>query len=133
LTGSLELSGMKRGAGLKFQVIVGHEVIKRRVLFCDSDKKWRYADASSENTMPASALTLSRVRENTRGKILFTGLINDISWNWTPKQPLYVSTIPGLLTQTVPNESGNLVQCVGVALTETLILFSPNYVMVEVA
>lgn len=128
----LDLTGLKKGSGFRVQVIAGQDVASRRLLYCDADKTWKYADASSEDTMPATVLTLSRIKNGQRGRTLFIGEINSNKWNWTPKQPLYVSTTPGEMTQTRPDSTGDQVQVVGLALTETLILFNPNYIIVEV-
>lgn len=132
MTNTMDLTGLKKGSGFKAQVIAGHDVAPRRLLYCDTDKTWKYADASSENTMPATVLTLSRIRKGQRGKTLVIGEINSNKWNWLPKKPLYTSKTPGAMTQTRPDSTGDQVQIVGLALTETLILFNPNYVIVEV-
>lgn len=129
----MDLTGLKKGSGFRIQVIAGHDVASHRLLYCDTNKTWKYADASSEDTMPAAVLTLSRIKKGQRGKTLFIGEINSNKWSWMPKNPLYVSKTLGEMTQTRPDSTGDQVQVVGLALTETLILFNPNYVMVEVA
>ena len=128
----LELRGLRHGSGIKKQIIAGQDVMSFCLLYCDSDKTWKYADASSEDTMPASLLTLSRVPKGQIGSALFIGEIKNMRWNWAPKKLLYASRTPGRLTQTKPNIKGNQVQAVGIAITETLILFNPSYTLEEV-
>lgn len=101
------------------------------LLFLSSDGKYDLADATNSSLVPCSAMSL----ESGSGskQILKQGYVRDDSWAWTPGGLLYVSTTAGSLTQTAPSGSGNVVQIVGAAETETIIYFDPEYTTVEVA
>jgi len=65
--------------------------------------------------------------------VLMKGLLRNSSWSFTPGQPIFLSTLSGQLTQTIPNNPGNIVQIIGVALTSDIIRFEPDKTWVEIS
>lgn len=86
----------------------------------DSDGELICADADVAAQMPASCIALDTGAGASK-RCLLNGTITVDAWNWTPGQVLYVSTAPsdpGGLTSTVPSTSADIVQVVGIALTD---------------
>lgn len=130
---SYPVDDLTTGGGFTWRIIAGETLEKYKLVCFCSPNKIIYADASSESTMPAIALTMERIPAGTKGKILFIGIVNNNDWHFTPKSLLYVSSTPGEITVNPPMESGDQVQVIGQALTQTLIIIHPSYVLVEVA
>lgn len=125
------LDAVTRGAGLMIQGVGDEDVPAKKLVYLSSNGKWRLADASAISTMPASGIVCGALQIDRKGEILLEGLIGDASWNWTPGKILFVSTVTGEITDIQPTGASEQVQTVGIALTQTLILFNPNYVLVE--
>lgn len=94
-------------------------------LYMKSNGKWDQCTAASGTTqMPCAALALE---EGTgTKKIMWKGIVRKGSWSWTPGDMLYVSTVAGALTNTIPN-SGAWVQPVGIAIKADTIRFDPGF------
>ena len=96
-------------------------------------------DASSGGFVDASAAALATVPcvglalELGVGvkDLLIQGYIRNDAWTWTPGAPVFLSADPGILTQTPPEGAGLYVQVVGVARTSTILLFKPDYTVIE--
>ena len=129
---SYPLDQSANGSGFKTQGVGGENVPSHRLVYLADNGTWYQADASTDSTMPASAITCGGLLRNQQGELLLFGLISLNEWRWASRKLLYASKTPGFLTQTRPDVIGDQVQVVGLALTETLILFNPNYVIVEV-
>lgn len=81
--------------------------------------------ASGTTQMPCIAVSL----EEGTGikKVLWGGIVRKGSWNWTPGDVIYVSTVEGALTKTKPSQGGVWQQSVGVAIAADTIKFTPGY------
>jgi hypothetical protein len=99
-------------------------------LYEASDGNYDEADADAVATMPCVVLALE-AGTGTK-KVLRKGYIRDDSWTWTPGSGVFVDTTAGALTQTAPSGSGDMVQCVGIAESATVLNFFPNWVTVEI-
>lgn len=111
----------------------GVELSRHTPVYLGQYSRWYPADASDANKMPAIGLTLEPMRIGQQGTVLLSEqMIEDENWNWVPGKIIYVSTVAGGLAQTPPSTPGSLVQVFGVAITNTLIMFKPTYVLVEV-
>jgi len=121
--------------GLKVFVTAGEDIGDHKLVYIASDGKCYLADASSVSTMPSMGLSCGAIGEDITGEVIIAGLISLPEWNWTrggENGLLYVSTDAGEFTQTKPSTTGDQVQVVGIPITGTMIMFSPNYVLEEV-
>jgi len=99
-------------------------------LYVASDGTLKEADADDAATMPCVALAL---KSGTGDKeILLHGFIRNEDWAWTPGGMIYVSPTTGVITQTKPSASGQQVQILGVAISDDMIYFTPNLMLIEV-
>ncbi len=85
------------------------------------------ASATSNATMPVSAMAIQTTSSDTNCRVITNGYIRDDTWSWTAGTILYASTLTGQITQTHPNASGNVIQQIGTAVTSNIIYFSNNY------
>jgi len=97
----------------------------------NADSRVWDADADDPSTMPAIALATSVTTAGNPFKFLLLGFMRFDTWNWTPGSLLYASITAGTMSHTAPIASGDQVQTVGIAITADIILFNPNYVLVE--
>jgi len=84
-----------------------------------------FPETSGAGTKSEGSGIFTHVNINTSGRR------QDASWNWTIGAPVYVSETAGSLTQTAPNDNGDIVQQVGYATAADEIVISigqPNYV-----
>lgn len=95
------------------------------LLHIDVDGNLIQADSNGTNIMPCHFLAVETGTGSK--KILMNGFVKNNNWSWTPGEPLYVSTTTGVMTQTAPNQSGDIVQIVGFAVLATVIFFKPDY------
>ena len=99
-------------------------------LYVSSDGTLKEADANAVATMPCVALALG---SGTGDKeILLQGFIRNEDWAWTPGGLIYVSPTTGVITQTKPSASGQQVQILGVAVSDDMIYFKPNLMLIEI-
>jgi hypothetical protein len=126
---SYPLDVLPSGVGFVHQGIAGEDLLAYKLVYLSSGGVWLLADASTESTMPAVALTTRPASTGKSCGVLFYGLINNNAWNWMPHDLLYVSTTSGEITTSPPQLTGNQIQVVGMALTETLIIFNPTYIL----
>ena len=99
-------------------------------LYVSSDGTLKEANAGAVATMPCVALAL----ESGTGdkEILLRGFIRNEDWAWTPGGMIYVSPTTGVITQTKPSASGQQVQILGVAISDDMIYFTPNLMLIEI-
>lgn len=127
------IEDLSTGSGITALSRAGETLERLKTIHLDSGGNWVYSNASAEATMPTIGLTLEAIPAGKKGTILLIGKIQNNNWNWTPGSILYTSKTDGDMTESIPNQSGDQVQAVGKALSQTLILFNPSYVLVEVA
>jgi hypothetical protein len=119
--------------GFKLTLTAGAALAFGNLCYVGSDGKMEKTDADAEATMPAVAICLETISENSTGEFLTEGLIRDDTWNWTPGQLIYASTAVGDITSTKPSGSGDIIQVVGVAISADVIYFKPDYAYAELA
>jgi len=125
-----------QGMGIKKKFVGGEDIGDHKLVYIASDGKCYLTNANSVSTMPVVGISCEVITEGDQGEVLLVGLIGSDGWSWTmggEDGMIYASTNVGEPTQTKPLSSGDQVQIVGAVITETLILFNPNYVIVEVA
>lgn len=83
--------------------------------------KVRKADGTSEGK-EANGFVLAGVTAPASATVYFGGQLTGLS-GLTPGARQYLSTTPGARTETAPSSTGNVVQCVGVAISATAISF----------
>lgn len=111
---------------------VGESVAFGDLLYLKSDGKWWMADADAASYMPALRVALDNISTNGTCPMLAMGRVRNDTWNWTPGGILYASTSGGLMTQTPPSGTADIVQIVGIALSATVILFAPEADTLEI-
>ena len=125
-----------QGMGIKKMMVAGEDIESHKLIYVASDGKCYLSNASSAALMPVTGISCGPISNGGTGEILFLGLISSVDWSWVTggvDAMIYPSTNAGELTQSKPLTSGNQIQIVATAITETLILFNPTYVLVEVA
>lgn len=99
-----------------------------------ADNHWEEADASVTGTVPCTGLALT-AGTGADKEILLLGLVRNDGWAWTTGPGIagliYLSTTTGALTQTAPSADGDMIQVVGYAITDDVMLFNPQLHWVE--
>ena len=94
-------------------------------LYMKTDGTWAACTAVSGTTqMPCMALSLEE-DEGAAKKVFWRGNIKNSAWNFTPGQPIYVSTVEGAITKVKPN-GGSWVQVIGRAIAIDTFRFEPD-------
>lgn len=83
--------------------------------------KVRKADATAEGK-EVTGFVLAGVTSPANATVYFGGQLTGLS-GLTPGARQYLSTTPGARTETAPSTAGNVVQCVGIAISATAISF----------
>jgi len=83
--------------------------------------KVRKADATT-NGMICKGFVLSAVTTGNDAKVYFEGTNTQLS-GMTPGSVIFLSTTAGAKTETVPSATGNIVQRLGVAISDTELTF----------
>lgn len=101
-------------------------------LFLAADGHLDTADANAVATAPCVALALETGIGSK--KVLLMGTLRVDAWNWTigpgATSLIYLSETVGTLTQTKPTTEDAVVQPVGFALTDDMIMFNPSMIFV---
>ena len=93
-----------------------------------------YQLANAANATKQNALVMSvEAGQASSRRVLLYGYVRNDAWNWTTGSALYLSTTNGLLTQSAPAATGNIVKIVGYAVAATKILFCPDNQSIEIA
>ena len=122
-------------SGYVMEDIVGMSVIAGQALYYDIiTSSWKVCQANSSSTIPCRGLALETKSINDLCLILKMGTVKFDSWNFTDNNKLYVSaTTAGLITHVQPNQSGNIVQIIGVPLKNNVGYFDFCPTAVELA
>lgn len=89
----------------------------------DSDP-WHQADANAAGEFPAIGISVAACTDTNAAVILVKGVVRNEGWTGlTPGGAVYLSTTAGGLTQTAPSTSGDAVQIIGWALSDSEIYF----------
>ncbi len=101
-------------------------------LFLAADGHLDTADADTVATAPCVALALETGTGSK--KVLLMGTLRVDAWNWTigpgATSLIYLSETVGTLTQTKPTTEDAVVQPVGFALTDDMIMFNPSMIFI---
>lgn len=103
-------------------------------MFLAADGHWDEANAGAVGTCPCSGIALT-AGTGAGKEILLVGLVRNDGWAWTTgpgtSSLIYLSTTTGLLTQTAPSGSGQMIQAVGYAITDDAMFFNPQLHWIE--
>ncbi len=89
-------------------------------VICDTSGLATYADSSDITTAHnIRGISSNAAADGDAVTVVTAGAITEVSWAWTPKQPVYVSTA-GTLTQTPP--STGYIRKIGFAESSTTIV-----------
>jgi hypothetical protein len=101
-------------------------------LFLAADGHLDTADADTIATAPCVALALETGTGSK--KVLLVGTLRVDAWNWTigpgATSLIYLSETVGTLTQTKPVTEDSVIQPVGFALTDDMIMFNPSMIFI---
>jgi len=97
----------------------------------------RSANANLDTHVPCvgMALEYGRYYSGSNGDsqlILFQGFVYNSAWNLTQGQPVFLGEGYGIMQQTAPSDSGDQVQVIGIAYTDTILYFNPDYTVLEI-
>ena len=102
-------------------------------LYMAADGHWDEADADAVATAPALGLAMETGTGSK--KVLLWGIMRNDGWDFTTGPGelslVYLSATVGTLTQTAPSGTGDVIQAVGSALSDGVLLFNPQLHVVE--
>ena len=102
-------------------------------LYMAADGHWDEADADAVATAPALGLAMETGTGSK--KVLLWGIMRNDGWDFTTGPGelslVFLGTDVGTLTQTAPSGASDVIQAVGSALSDDVLLFSPQLHVVE--
>lgn len=115
-------------------VLTAHEnVAIGQLVFINSDGEAALAKADADATLPAVGIVVVAGTTDNPCTVLTHGTITNDAWNFTAGNIIHVSAATaGLATATAPSTSTNIVQRVGIALSDDTVLFSGGLTTVTV-
>ena len=135
-TGPSELTAVPASdhtsTGIKCNLYAGEAVAFGNVCYVKSDGKLWKADADAIATSGVIAMCVDEtIAENALGSFLMFGIARDDTWAWTVGGLIYLSTDVGVMTQTQPSGTDDVIQVLGVATHADRMYFNPNLVQLE--
>ncbi len=114
--------------------VAGEALAAYDLCFLKADGKYYKANALSVATMPGLVLAGAALAAGQSGNFIRRGQVTNSNWNWaTTGGFVYAGNTSGTLTQTLPSNSGEQLQILGIAKGATQVDFEPNLLLVEVA
>lgn len=114
----------REGGGAYTDGVAGENLSARDLVYLNVTGEWVRASALEIADMPVVGIVIGAISSGDRGNIFLNGFIGDASWAWTPGSDIFAGSVPGALSQTVPELAAG--QRMGVAVTSTLIYFDPG-------
>ena len=116
------------GTGIIFSFIAGTSLAIGDVVYMHTDGEVAKADADAVTSMPAIGICVSSGSDGSAVDVMVQGIMHDTSAfpSFTVGNDVFVSTDPGLVSDTAPSGSGDTVQKVGVALHADMVYFNFN-------
>ena len=103
-------------------------------MYCAADEHWEEADASVTGTMPCTGIALT-AGTGAGKEMLLSGVVRNDGWSWTTGPGIlgliYLSITTGAFTQTAPSADGEMIQVVGYAITDHVMMFNPQLQWIE--
>jgi len=137
ITGAIQITeGIgtdQTASGIKGVFTAGAALVAGDVCLLGSDSKMEKADATDDTLVPAEAICLETIAEDSAGEFLLFGFYrDDDAYNWTPGNILYLSTTAAALTATQPSAATEIIQQLGFATHADRIFFNPILTYIEV-
>lgn len=120
-------------SGITTTFTAGENLVLGDVCYMNSNGKMYKADADAILTAGVIAIATTTINTDTTGTFLLQGVIHlhTLNPSWTIGSRVYLSTTAGAMTQTQPNGADDVIQVLGTAIANDILLFNPNLVMVE--
>lgn len=128
-----ELAAKGDWCGETVEATAGEPLLQFDCVFLEDDGRVWKSNATDDTEMPVKGIALADVATGASGVFLIEGFINNTDWGWAVGALLYAGTVDGGLRVSAPPASGNMVQRVGIAVSEDIIWFRPDLTMVKVA
>lgn len=119
-------------SGVKLPFIAGENLSLGDLCYIGADFKLYKANASSETTTPCIAIVLANVLVDESVSCLIDGIIT-LDGITLSVGKIYLSTTEGTMTQVAPSGTGEIVQVLGVAISDSSFLFRPSMDTLELA
>ena len=128
-------------SGTTLSQTAGEDLVFSDVVYYNNDGKVYKAKADSTTTMVCMGIVTSDTDANASVILLVDGLIRSstdfsftVGGQASATAICYVSEITsGIVTQTRPSASSNIVQIIGYAVTSDVLNFKPDYTYIEIA
>jgi len=120
-------------AGQTAIIEAGDTITQGNFLYWDASGHLVRADADAAASMPAVCFALNSTTSGHNALVLMQGWVYNSAWTLAEGDEVFVSTAIGAVTTTAPSDSGDQVQVVGIALTEDLLWFNPDYTVLEIS
>ena len=120
--------------GPQASMVAGENLTFGSPCYLKSDGKWWKTNATSTTTMACGAIAGATISADATGLFALPGsfLRND-DWTWaTLGGILYPNNTSGVITQTMPSDSGNQLQNIGYAYRSNIIFFGGCPILVEI-
>lgn len=116
-------------SGLSINFTAGASLVKGDVCYLSSGKMYK-GDADAVASTFVIGIATDTIAENAEGEFLLLGIIGGFT-SLTIGAPVFLSSTPGTITQTIVSGSNKVVQILGMAISETHIYFKPELAQVE--
>jgi hypothetical protein len=116
-------------SGLNVSFTAGENLVKGEVCYMSAGKLYK-ADADALATSFVFAIATATIAADAVGFFMLIGIISGYS-SLTVGAPVYLSTAPGAMSQTLVSGSNDVVQILGIAISATHIYFKPELAQVE--
>ena len=116
-------------SGLNVSLTAGENLVKGDVCYMSAGKLYK-ADADALATSFVFAIATATIAADDAGFFMLIGIISGYS-SLTVGAPVYLSTAPGAMSQTLVSGSNDVVQILGIAISATHIYFKPELAQVE--
>jgi len=110
------LSTDHTSVGMKCIQTAGEALVFGDICCGNNSGKWVKADADAWSTAGGMLLMAdASISSDADGVFLITGIARDDTSNWTLNAPLFLSTTPGVLTETAPSGTDDVIKIVAQA------------------
>ena len=119
----------ERASGFSTEdIVAGEDIDKFELLVLDSSGEFVLADADDAATSTSMmAVALESASSSSALNVALAGsFVRDDTWNWASSTILYASTTAGVITDTAPTGTDDVVRVIGYATSPDVIYFNPS-------
>lgn len=119
----------ERASGFSTEdIVAGEDIDKLELLVLDSSGEFVLADADDAATSTSMmAVALESASSSSALNVALAGsFVRDDTWNWASSTILYASTTAGVITDTAPTGTDDVVRVIGYATSPDVIYFNPS-------